>query len=395
MNKRQKDVLQASLDNEKEVLKVLEKNYTKALAEIKKNIRELQAMPQTQSKAYQIEFQKQLESQISAYLDVLKGNNYKTITEYMNKCYEEGFVGSVYCLQGFGEGITIPIDQEAVIKAVKLTGDDLKLSEKLEGNTKLLKQNVLAEMQRGFATELSYADIARNISNWGNADMNRSKTIARTEGHRVQCKADIDCAYKARELGCDTVKRWNSTLDGNTRESHQRVDKEWKELDEPFSNGLMYPGDPSGKAEEVVNCRCSVDDVPRWYVENGGGQYRREGITGNIIECKNYAEFKEKYLSILTESDKIKTTAANGLKIETVSSHTLDRANERGVTNDDIIDALENPLFIRDVVTDNLGRKSQRFVGNAATVNVNPDTGKIATVWKTGEKTRKKYKKGK
>lgn len=299
MNKRQKEVLQASLDNEKEVLKALEKNYTKALADIKKNIRELQAMPQTQSKAYQIEFQKQLESQISAYLDVLKGNNYKTITEYMSKCYEEGFVGSVYCLQGFGEGITIPIDQETVIKAIKLTGDDLKLSEKLEGNTKLLKQNVLAEMQRGFASELSYADIARNISNWGNADMNRSKTIARTEGHRVQCKADIDCAYKARELGCDTVKQWNSTLDGKTRSSHQRLDKEWRELDEPFSNGLMYPGDPNGKAAEVVNCRCSLDDVPRWYVETGGSHYRREGITGNIIECKNYTEFKNKYLETM------------------------------------------------------------------------------------------------
>lgn len=296
MNKRQKEVLGASLDNEKEVLKALEKNYTKALADIKKNIRELQAMPQTQSKAYQIEFQKQLESQISAHLDVLKGNNYKTITEYMNKCYEEGFVGSVYCLQVYGEGITIPIDQEAVIQAIKMTGDDLKLSEKLEGNTKLLKRNVLAEMQRGFASELSYADIARNISNWGNADMNRSKTIARTEGHRVQCKADIDCAYKARELGCDTVKQWNSTLDGKTRESHQKLDKEWRELDEPFSNGLMYPGDPNGKAAEVVNCRCSLDDVPRWYVEKGGGQYRRNNITGEIIKCRDYAEFKEKYL---------------------------------------------------------------------------------------------------
>lgn len=394
MNKRQKEVLQASIDNEKDVLKALEKNYTKALAEIKKNIRELQVMPQTQSKAYQIEFQKQLEIQISAYLDVLKGNNYKTITEYMNKCYEEGFVGSVYCLQGFGEGITIPIDQEAVIKAVKLTGDDLKLSEKLEGNTKLLKQNVLAEMQRGFATELSYADIARNISNWGNADMNRSIRIARTEGHRVQCMADLDCAYKAKELGCDTVKQWNSTLDNKTRSSHQRVDKEWQELDEPFSNGLMYPGDPNGPAAEVVNCRCSLDDVPRWYVEKGGASFRREGITDNIIECRNYAEFKEKYLRLLTESDKVRTTAANGIEVKSVSIHTLDRANERGVSNTAIIDALENPLSIRDVVVDDLGRKSQRFIGEMATVNVNPDTGKIATVWKTGEKTKKKYKKG-
>lgn len=224
--------------------------------------------------------------------------------------------------------------------------------------------------------------------------MNRAMRIARTEGHRVQCQADMDCAKAAKEQGCDTVKQWNATLDRKTRVSHQRVDKEWRELDEPFSNGLMYPGDPNGGAKEVVNCRCSLDDVPRWYVESGGGQYRREGITGNIIECKNYAEFKEKYLSILTESDKIRTTAANGIEIKSVSIHTLDRANERGVTNEAIIDALENPLSIRDVVVDDLGRKSQRFIGEMATVNVNPDTGKIATVWKTGEKTKKKYKKG-
>lgn len=301
MNKRQKEVLQASLDNEKEVLEALEKNYTKALADIKKNIRELQAMPQTQSKAYQIEFQKQLESQISAYLDILKGNNFKSINEYYNKCYENGFIGSQYSLQGFGEGITIPIDQNEVVNTLQMTCDGVKLSDKLGGDTEQLKKDVVSEMQRGFSTEMQYTDIARNISNLGQASMARAMRIARTEGGRIQCKADLDCAYRAKELGCDTVKQWNATLDRKTRPSHQRVDKEWKELDEPFSNGLMYPKDPNGSAAEVCNCRCSLDPVPRWYVLKGGGQYRREGITGNIIECKNYAEFKEKYLQMLQD----------------------------------------------------------------------------------------------
>lgn len=308
MNKRQKEVAQATLDNEKEVLKKLEDNYIKALAEIKKNIRELQAMPDTQSKAYRIEFQKQLEKQISAYLEVLKGNNFKTINEYLQKCYEEGFIGSVYNLQGFGEGVTIPIDQDELIPTIELTGDDLKLSQKLSKNTEALKKNVISELQRGFSTNMAYADIARNISNWGTADLNRSKRIARTEGHRVQCKADLNCAYRARQMGCDTVKQWNATLDGKTRDSHAAIDKEWKELEEPFSNGLMYPGDPKGKAAEVINCRCSLDDVPRWYAQQGGFKYRRNNITGEIIECKNYAEFKEKYLNNIKNEDKITST---------------------------------------------------------------------------------------
>lgn len=141
--------------------------------------------------------------------------------------------------------------------------------------------------------------IARNISNWGTADLNRSKRIARMEGHRVQCKADLNCAYRARQMGCDTVKQWNAVLDGKTRESHRLVDKEWRELEEPFSNGLMYPKEPGAPAAERCNCRCIFDDVPRWYVEKGGGQYRRDNETGEIIKVSNYQEWKEKYYSAI------------------------------------------------------------------------------------------------
>ena len=147
--------------------------------------------------------------------------------------------------------------------------------------------------------------IARNISNWGTADLNRSKRIARTEGHSVQCKADLNCAYRARQMGCDTVKQWNAVLDGKTRESHRLVDKEWRELEEPFSNGLMYPKEPGAPAAERCNCRCILDDVPRWYVEKGGGRYRRDNNTGEIIKASNYQEWKEKYLNKLNHDDTI------------------------------------------------------------------------------------------
>jgi len=34
------------------------------------------------------------------------------------------------------------------------------------------------------------------------------------------------------------------------------MDGETRPFNEPYSNGLMYPGDPGGSAEEVINCRC-------------------------------------------------------------------------------------------------------------------------------------------
>ena len=37
-------------------------------------------------------------------------------------------------------------------------------------------------------------------------------------------------------------------------------------VDQVFSNGLMFPGDPEGDAGEVINCRCHLMPV----VDRGG-----------------------------------------------------------------------------------------------------------------------------
>ena len=158
MNKRQKEVLEHSLKDEQAVLDALTKNYTSALADIKRNIRELQANPLTQSKAYQLEFQKQLEQQISGILDNLQGKNFKSIAEYLQTCYETGFIGTAYDWQGQGVPLVIPIDERQVLKAVEKTGDDFKLSNKRGVSTKELKKQVKEELQRGLASQLSYAD---------------------------------------------------------------------------------------------------------------------------------------------------------------------------------------------------------------------------------------------
>lgn len=89
----------------------------------------------------------------------------------------------------------------------------------------------------------------------------------------------------------------------------------------------------------------------------------------------------------------INIETVNGLYVQSISKHTHDRMSERNVETHDIENALKNPLHIGDVVIDEHGRKSQRFIGENATVNINPDTGKITTVWKTGKSTRKKYMK--
>lgn len=316
MNSRQKEVIAASLDDEKAVLSALEKNYTVALADIKRNIKELQSNPLTQSKAYQLDFQRQLERQISGILDNLSGKNFASIADYLNTCYQTGFIGAMYDMQGQGVPLILPINQEQVLKAVQKTGDDIKLVNKIGVSTKELKTQVLEELKRGFASDLTYTDIARNISNRGQANLGRSMTIARTEGHRVQSEAKMDSYHAAKAKGADIVKQWDATLDGATRETHRMLDGQIRELDEDFTvlgASAPYPGGFGDPAEDC-NCRCCMLQRARWAVEQvdpdtgeitGEGAYQKwNNETGGFIQCTGYDDFKEKYLKAVENYEK-------------------------------------------------------------------------------------------
>lgn len=106
---------------------------------------------------------------------------------------------------------------------------------------------------------------------------------------------------------------------------------------------------------------------------------------------------REKYYGESVDKDTknviIELTTSNGVKVTKFSSHMNERATERKVTVEDIREALMHPLHVADIKIDDLGRPSQRFIGEKATVNVNPETGIVATIWKTGKSTVEKYKK--
>ena len=310
MNGRQKEVFERSLQDEQAVLDALTKNYTAALADVKRNIRELQANPLTQSKAYQLEYQKQLEKQISGVIDNLQGKNYSSVANYLQESYTNGFVGNMYDLQGQGVPLVIPIDERQVLKAVEKTGDDFKLANKLGVPTKELKKQVKEELQRGLATQLSYAEIARNISDYGLANMHRTMNIARTEGHRVQNEARMDSMFAAKEKGADIVKQWDSTLDGNTRPEHQELDGQIRELDEDFTVGSYSAPCPGAFGDPYMdcNCRCAMLQRARWALDKDELDTLKERAEFfGLDKTESFEEFKEKYLTINQNNDIIKS----------------------------------------------------------------------------------------
>lgn len=343
MNSRQKEVIEASLADEQAVLSALEKNYTVALADIKRNIKELQSNPLTQSKAYQLDFQRQLEKQISGILDNLSGKNFASIADYLNTCYQTGFIGAMYDMQGQGVPLILPINQEQVLKAIQKTGDDIKLVNKIGVSTKELKTQVLEELKRGFASDLTYTDIARNISNRGQANLGRSMTIARTEGHRVQSEAKMDSYYAAKAKGADIVKQWDATLDGATRDTHRLLDGQIRELDEDFTvlgASTPYPGGFGDPAEDC-NCRCCMLQRARWAVDEETTYDKWNNETGGIIQCTGYDDFKEKYLKAVENL----TEQAKSSKIST-GINVLDTAKQ--LEHHDIDDCFDtaNPHYL-------------------------------------------------
>lgn len=327
MNRRQKIVQEQFLNNEEAVIKRLSKVYNQSLKDVTaksqklyEEIESLTAVYDTvedeaekavlksriQSKVYQKQYQDSLKKQVSDILDDMHEKSYTTVADYLNQCYEDGFVGALYDIQGQGIPLAFPLDQESMVRAVQL---DSKISSglynHLQEDVGKLKKNITAQVSRGIASGMTFKQIAQQLStkmtgqykNPGGS-LYYATRIARTEGHRIQCQAGMDACYKAKEKGADVVKQWDSTLDGKTRTSHINVDGQIRELDEPFSNGLMFPGDPSGEAAEVCNCRCALHQRARWALDSGFtkmNNFTKQLETFDSPE--DYAEFKKSFFS--------------------------------------------------------------------------------------------------
>lgn len=92
---------------------------------------------------------------------------------------------------------------------------------------------------------------------------NRARTVARTETMGAVNGGAFRSAQLEAEARGDVApfKLWLSTDDTRTRPTHVAADQQRTLLSEPFIVGgsrLLFPGDPRGAAEEVINCRCTM-----------------------------------------------------------------------------------------------------------------------------------------
>ena len=82
----------------------------------------------------------------------------------------------------------------------------------------------------------------------------RASTIAHTEVASSKQAAK----YAQYSSSGVTKLRWMSRHDGAVRPSHLALDQVVVPIGTQFANGLRYPLDPRGEADQIINCRCDI-----------------------------------------------------------------------------------------------------------------------------------------
>lgn len=134
---------------------------------------------------------------------------------------------------------------------------------------------------------------------------NRMRTFARTGMTGAQNAGRQKQMEDAEDEGIRLKKRWVATLDDRTRDTHQELDGQEVDVNEPFEvDGMeiMYPGDPNAEPELVYNCRCSMIEiyegidrktVRRAYYDEDDEEYEEGKRKSYMVEDMTYNEWKE------------------------------------------------------------------------------------------------------
>lgn len=124
---------------------------------------------------------------------------------------------------------------------------------KIVGIVDTVKEQVRDELTAAFANNEGLTEASDRIRGVFNAAANRARTIARTEiGQSIS-----GGRYEGFVQSGVARGMWLSARDTHVRHAHAPgtgVDGEVRDIGEPFSNGLLYPLDPNGPPEQVINC---------------------------------------------------------------------------------------------------------------------------------------------
>ena len=187
----------------------------------------------------------------------------KTALAYVNGELPEVYALNYNALAGSVDGVggySFTFVDADTVRNLAVTDTSLLPYKKLDPkkDTQWNMKKINAETLQGILQGESMDKIAKRIMNVQKMNKTQAIRSARTIVTGAENKGRQDSYARAEADGIILQKEWISTTDGRTRHSHAMLDGAIVDQDKKFENGLMYPGDPSGRPEEVYNCRCTL-----------------------------------------------------------------------------------------------------------------------------------------
>jgi hypothetical protein len=152
-----------------------------------------------------------------------------------------------------------------------------KLSNQMVGVGDDLWSNIQTELAAGVTAGESIPELADRVRSAGSMTTARATATARTT---VVGASNAGSYAQASLIADDTMtKQWLATDDQRTRPDHFHADGQIVAMTGVFTVGgwsLAYPGDPTGPAGEVINCRCTLG-------------YGFNGVPASVCACADDA----------------------------------------------------------------------------------------------------------
>lgn len=193
-----------------------------------------------------------------------------------------GKLPSIYTLSANYEAMNIErvtgnpftlYNEEAVARAV-MSGE-LYLPPKLDVPKDAIwnASRVNGALAQGILQGDGLMDLSRRLQAVTNMNDVQAVRTARTAHTAVCNEGRMDTFKRAEAMGVQMGKQWLAIHDERTRDAHMELDKQIKDLDEPFVNSIgpiMKPADPSAHPSNVYNCRCGMRGIIAGHMYQGG-----------------------------------------------------------------------------------------------------------------------------
>jgi uncharacterized protein with gpF-like domain len=248
-------------------------------------------------------FQKEIDKQVRAIVEGLTPPT-KGLKDAIRKCHASVGVLMAYrshrdIMRSVKKGMTPQqVWQQVILEYLDLHGLDQVTKE----ITQTTIDDITKMLEKIGLNGWNVNQIIAHIESIGYSAY-RGELIARTETSKA---ANTGAMVGALSTGLDTRKEWIAVQDGRTRQiprdqyDHFNMDGVQVGMDEyfhvPQKNGgfqkMLHPGDPSGSAGDVCNCRCTVGfealrDANGKPIQRTSAPLGNAGILYNIIQSKN------------------------------------------------------------------------------------------------------------